>query len=105
MYEIHYGTIPAGFSVLHRCDTRCCVNPAHLFVGTHDDNMADMVRKGRVYCAKLTPAQVLEIRSRLALGGQSQEHIGKEYGVSQSSISAVLTGATWGAVTKRGQSC
>lgn len=46
-YEHFVGPIPAGMLVCHRCDVRCCVNPAHLFVGTHQANMDDMYRKGR----------------------------------------------------------
>lgn len=46
-YELTYGPISAGLFVLHRCDVRACVNPAHLFLGTAQDNVSDMIAKGR----------------------------------------------------------
>ncbi len=46
-WTIANGPIPDGKWVLHRCDVRACVRPDHLFLGDHDDNMADMARKGR----------------------------------------------------------
>ena len=46
-WEIAYGPIPVGLSVLHRCDVPACVRPSHLFLGTQQDNLRDMHSKGR----------------------------------------------------------
>lgn len=53
-WHIHFGEIPAGASVCHRCDNRGCVNPGHLFLGSHADNMHDMKNKKRLPNARKT---------------------------------------------------
>ena len=51
-YEAFRGRIPDGLFVCHHCDTRSCINPDHLFLGTGKDNAQDMIRKGRQYCQR-----------------------------------------------------
>lgn len=98
------GAIPAGLCVLHRCDNRRCVNPAHLFIGTRADNSADMAAKGRgrrggrpddwVTTPKLTPNDVAAIRDRYRVGAR-QTALAEEFGVSVSAISRAVRGDTW----------
>ena len=62
-YALWHGEIPTGLWVLHHCDVPACVNPSHLFVGTIDDNYADLQRKGRHYPGH-TPAMCAYLIAR-----------------------------------------
>lgn len=102
------GAIPVGLHVLHKCDNRPCVRPAHLFLGTATDNMRDMVAKGRRGIhptdfgagstnpmAKLDEAIVAKIREALAYGELSQSQIAKRFGSTQGMVSQIGSGLAW----------
>lgn len=84
------GPIPEGKWVLHRCDNPACVRPDHLFLGDHDDNMADMAKKGRAGRSKLTPRQVRMIRSRYAHGGVTNTQLAVTFDLCQAAISNII---------------
>jgi len=101
-YEMHKGKIPVGLHVCHTCDNPKCVNPEHLWLGTHQDNMKDrMIKKrGNVpkgeKCkgAKLSELQITEIRDKHKKG-ITQTALGKEYKVTQSAIWYAVQNKTW----------
>jgi hypothetical protein len=123
-YELTFGPIPEGLWVLHRCDTPPCCNPAHLFLGTHADNMADMRAKGRSAAgdrngmqthperharrihpelapkgeanprAKLSEVSVRQIRALRAAGAPFTA-LAVQFGVSESAIRNAVTRKTW----------
>lgn len=100
-----YGEIPDGLCVCHTCDNPGCVNPKHLFVGTHADNMADMVRKGRAgrggyyhggsNNSKLSKVEVLEIRRLRRETSLTLREIGEMFGVLATTIYNVVSGKSW----------
>lgn len=103
-YELAYGKIPEGMSILHRCDNRPCMNPEHLFSGTLIDNNADMMKKGRYARGKalrvgkrmkLTEEKVVQIRSDYASGKFVLRELADNHNVAISTIAHVVSNRTW----------
>lgn len=86
--------------VLHRCDNKLCVNPAHLSTGTQADNMRDMVSKGRSLGgernarARLTSADVRGIRVAL-LAGEPKASIARRFRTSRPNVQLIAKGGSW----------
>lgn len=122
-WEVNYGPIPPGMHVLHKCDVRSCINPAHLFIGTNADNVRDKVVKGRqlrgidlswrvkrgislsenrqrrlssLKGAK-NPASRLTDEQVAAIRAdrRSQRVIAREFGITQPSICLIKAGKSW----------
>jgi len=106
------GPIPDGIHVLHRCDNPSCVRPDHLFLGTHQDNVSDMIAKDRHshgdrhwsrrdpervprgechYKSRLSDAQTNEIRAAPRVRGM-QRKLAAKFGVSEALISLIVNG-------------
>lgn len=101
IWLVVHNKIPGDLHVLHKCDKRNCINPDHLFLGTHQDNMDDKVRKGRSSrmlgtqhpMSKLNEVEVRMIR-RLK-GEITQEKLGAIFGVDRSTIGKIQAGTIW----------
>ena len=104
-----HGTIPKGLEVIHKCDVPLCVNPSHLLLGTHKQNMEDMSRKGRVVTyrgsengnSKLTQDDVNYIRATYIRGDGCRGRPGsvtilsEKFGVNKSTILDIANHVMW----------
>jgi hypothetical protein len=106
-YELYVGPIPEGMVICHHCDNPPCVRPDHLFLGTHADNVADKMNKGRWaggskpgeahHNSILTDEQVAAIRAALRqpLRHGDVRKIARQYNVDESTIHHIKSGRAW----------
>lgn len=113
-YLMHYKEDPREMCVLHKCDNPRCVNPAHLFLGTNDDNVQDKKSKGRHRGFKMKPKSyegtargvnhgmsklnnqnVIQIKEEYCKGGITYQQLGSKYGVSKKTILNIINNRTW----------
>jgi HNH endonuclease len=99
-YEIKKGPIPDGYHICHRCDNPACVNPDHLFAGTREENMLDMINKGRSPKgskhgnAILKESDIADIRNLISKGF-SMDEIAVKFNVSATAIYDIKAKRTW----------
>lgn len=109
-YTLHFGSIPDGLCVCHHCDNPPCVNPSHLFVGTHGDNARDRSSKGRdgskKYPDRMRRFGVVNGSSKLSFEavqmirrkyseGTTRAALAREYKVWPNAIQGILDNKTW----------
>jgi hypothetical protein len=104
-WELHnQKTIPKGMIVMHKCDNPQCVNPDHLSIGTHQDNMSDMVKKGRQSKSNHERAKgekngnsklTKKIAKAIFNDNRPQRQIAKSYGITQAAVSLIKRKITW----------
>ena len=100
---ISHGSIQDGVQILHKCDNPRCVNPAHLFAGTPNDNMQDMIVKGRSVhakgdhhpCAQLTLRSACEIKTLAQRGWATKAMLARMYAQSRTNIGRIVNGRLW----------
>lgn len=101
MYKKYKGIIKKGMHVLHKCDDRACINPDHLFLGTHKDNMTDKKNKGREHHPsgekngkhKLTNEEILKIKYDFP--NLRHTEIGRIFNISSQHIGNIRNGKYW----------
>ncbi len=93
-YELHFGPFNAKMCICHRCDNPPCIRPDHLFLGSHQDNVRDAIRKGRMkydWASKLNKSDVIKIRELAERGGLPLD-IANAFLVTRQCIMDILSG-------------
>lgn len=94
-WRLFRGEIPKGLHVLHRCDNPPCVNPEHLFLGTHGDNVRDMFSKGRGKFTRIPPKLTEDQVTKIYSDDRIYKEIAKDYGVDPSTICDIKRRKSW----------
>jgi hypothetical protein len=102
-YAIHYGQIPSGMVVAHKCDVKACCNPHHLEAITQGQNTRDAHARGLIhpqkgeqrYNHKLTESEVLEVVRLHIQCGLGRVRIAKQTGFPINAVKKILEGRTW----------
>lgn len=100
-YEFYFGPVSDGFEVCHICNNPPCVNPNHLYLATHKENMEYMVECNRVGSARQTTESILEMLNKINLGVYtSTVQIMEDYNMTKVTVHNILTGKAWRTITK-----
>lgn len=97
IYETLRDDIPDGMFLCHSCDVPACVNPAHMFVGTQKENMADAVSKRRVSAGEHRPLAVLtrQAVNDIRASDEPRRLLASRYGVHEMTIGKIQRGERW----------
>lgn len=96
-YKIHHGFIPAGLNVLHTCDNPKCVNPFHLYAGTQQMNVDDMIKRNRNCRGSAVQGSKLQEHDVIAIRNDKRKlvDIAKSYGITPGSVWQIKKGLKW----------
>ncbi len=94
-WMLHKGPIPKGLWVLHKCDNTSCIRPSHLFLGDNDDNMADMLLKGRGRYREHLGAETAEQIISFFIEGASISDLAEAFDCSVRAIRDVINRRTY----------